>query len=470
MPDNYENSLVVILSPRKTRMLEVELDIFECQHFDSFHGSLLTTSSKQTAYVVESDDAKYTHEMLWQLRSNPDHYADLCFVYGAIDSADEGLSDGPLPSKIALENMLAEAGQLGHLFKSQNVLHTHEEWLLRFLLMRPNHVLKPYHDWTHARRYRFPLLEAFAGPQIDTAAWLNRMVGQKTLQTVELVDRQRECSYCKSAQLSFIDVCPNCSAIDINKETSLHCFTCGHVAPQHEYMVNGVLVCPNCSTRLRHIGADYDRPLENFRCNVCSHYFIEGDVVARCAVCHESMTPSNLLLNSIYSWKLSDHGRMAAMHGQSDDLFNVFDDLNYVPYDLFLHDLNWLLVQAERYSQTNFSVMGLYFSNIPELVGDIGHHAVFQLLEGFADHVRALIRRCDLCTRTVENTIWLLLPHTDEVGVEGLRYRIEQATELTKQTDDQLLLCNISRFSCHESTASEDDAKLLLARMQSELL
>lgn len=471
MPENYENSLIVILSPRKTRMLEVELDVFECQHFDSFHGSLLMTTSKQVAYVIESKDPEYVHEMLWQLRSNPDHFADMCFVSGTIDPADESLSDGDLPSKLALESILSEAQQLGLLFKAtQDGLQTHEQWLMRFLLMRPNYILKPSHDWSHVRRYRYPLLEAFAGPQFDTASWLNRLVSQRTLQSVELIDRQRECTFCKSAQLSFIDVCPNCSSIDINQQTSLHCFTCGHVAAQDDFMSNGVLVCPNCSSRLRHIGADYDRPLENFRCNACKHYFIEGDVVARCAVCTESMSPADLLLNSIYSWKLSDHGRMAAMHGQSNDLFEVFDNLNYVPYELFLHDLNWLLIQAARYNETNFSVLGLYFSNIPELIAEIGHHSVFQLLEGFAGHLRSLVRRTDLCARTVDNTIWLLLPHTDAVGVEGLQYRVEEAVELTKQPGDQLLLCNVSGFSSKDSPPIDEDARLLLARMQSELL
>nr|WP_309294963.1 hypothetical protein [Aeromonas caviae] len=27
-----------------------------------------------------------------------------------------------------------------------------------------------------------------------------------------------------------------------------------------------MLLCPNCFSRLRHIGSDYDRPLENYRC------------------------------------------------------------------------------------------------------------------------------------------------------------------------------------------------------------
>lgn len=470
MSEDHENSLIVILSPKKTGVIDAKLNLFECYQFEGFHDSLLTKTSKQIVYVVESEDPEYTHEMLWQLRGNLEHYADICFVQGAIKPEDENLSDGDLPDQVALSNILAEAQQLKGMFKNvQDSLQTHEQWLMQFLLMRPGHIIKPWHDWSHARRYRYSLLEAFAGTTLDTAAWLNRLVSQGILQRIELIDRQRECAFCKSAQLSFIDVCPNCSSIDIDKQTSLHCFSCGNVAPQDDFMSNGVLLCPNCSTRLRHIGADYDRPLENFRCNSCAHFFIEGEVVCRCAICQKSMPPSDLLLNSIHSWKLSDHGRMAAIHGQANDLFEVFDHLNYVPYELFTHDLNWLLIQAERYKATNFSVLGLYFPNIPELISEVGHHNVFQLLEGFSGHIRSLVRRTDLCARTVENTIWILLPHTDAEGVQGLKSRIAEAVQLTKQPEDQLLICNMSHYSSCESPSLEEDALLLLARMQSEL-
>lgn len=471
MPATNVNKLIFILSADETSVHELKLESFECRQFKSFDDSLSYADDTPIAYLINSEDPLYTHKMLWQLRRHPDHYGTICFVTGALNPFDESLSDGELPEQTALGNVVAEAQQLEGLYKTaQHGLQTHEQWLMRFLLMRPSYVLKPFHDWSHERRYRYPLLEAFGGKQLDTAAWLNRLVSQRTLQTVELIDRQRECPYCKSAQLSFIDVCPNCSSIDISKQVSLHCFSCGNVAPQDEFTNSGILVCPNCNTRLRHIGSDYDRPLENFRCNSCTHYFIEGDVSCRCAVCQKSMDPADLSLNSIYSWKLSDHGRMAAMHGQASDMFEVFDTLNYIPYDLFIHDLNWLLIQAERYKGTNFSLLGLYFTNIPELIAEIGHQEVFQLLEGFSGHIRSLVRKPDLCARTVENTIWLLLPHTDEIGVRGLMSRIETASQLTRQPNDQRLTCKMSHFSSCTASVIAEDAKLLLARLQSELL
>lgn len=471
MPDTQKDCLILFLSPEPARSQGIEWGPYEHQQFTCFNDSVTTPSSLFTVYVIDGKDPVYTQEALQQLRSHPDHYADLCYVYDSTAPTDNQLSDGELPNPKTLSGTIAETQQLDLLFKAiQDGLQTHEQWLMRFLLMRPNYVITPLHDWSHIRRYRYPILEVLGGPQIDTEAWLNRLVSQRILQSTELVDRQKECTFCKSAQLSFIDVCPNCSHIDINKQISLHCFTCGNVAPQDNFMSNGVLVCPNCSTQLRHIGSDYDRPLENYRCNSCSHYFIEGDVICRCAVCKQSMSPSELLQNDICSWKLSDHGRLTAMHGSASDLFEVFNQLNYIPYELYIHDLNWLLIQANRYKSTNFSVLGLYFANIPDLISEIGHHEVFQLLEGFSAHVRSLIRKTDLCARTVENTIWLLLPHTDEAGVTGLESRIEVATQLTKQSEDQLLVCNMAHFSSEKFSTVVEDAKLLLAQMQSELL
>ena len=40
-------------------------------------------------------------------------------------------------------------------------------------------------------------------------------------------------------------------------------------ARRRTFLSSGALACPKCTTRLRHIGADYDRPLENHTCNVC---------------------------------------------------------------------------------------------------------------------------------------------------------------------------------------------------------
>ena len=62
-------------------------------------------------------------------------------------------------------------------------------------------------------------------------------------------------------------------------------------------MHSGTIVCPKCHTHLRHIGSDYDRPIENYRCQSCSQSFVEGDVQVRCAMCENEMKPGDLVLS-----------------------------------------------------------------------------------------------------------------------------------------------------------------------------
>ncbi|MFD2883408.1 hypothetical protein ACFS4T_13870 [Pseudomonas lini] len=124
------------------------------------------------------------------------------------------------------------------------------------------------------QHYRYPLLEALAdAEQVNPFVWLSLMVQHDWLEEGVLVDRVRLCSDCGSGRLNYIDVCAECQAMDISRQPSLHCFTCGHVGHQESFLKDGLLLCPNCLNRLRHIGSDYDRPLENYRCRSCQAFF-----------------------------------------------------------------------------------------------------------------------------------------------------------------------------------------------------
>ncbi len=65
------------------------------------------------------------------------------------------------------------------------------------------------------------------------------------IESVQLLDRLRVCPDYDRAHTGFIDVCPNCHAIDIREETFLHCYTCGNVAPQAEYLHGGGSPAPS---------------------------------------------------------------------------------------------------------------------------------------------------------------------------------------------------------------------------------
>ncbi len=158
-----------------------------------------------------------------------------------------------------------------------------EERVMAWLWTRPHASITAQRDTSLADVYGYPLLEVFAGDEpVNQTLWLRLMSEQGLLVSGELIDRIRLCTKCNSARLNYVDVCPECRDLDIAKEPALHCFTCGHVAPQDEFLKDGLMLCPNCLTRLRHIGSDYDRPMENLSCRACNVSFIDSLVHARC--------------------------------------------------------------------------------------------------------------------------------------------------------------------------------------------
>ncbi len=441
---------------------------FDCQHFDRFD-AFLQTEARPDVFLIQADTGDYSHDILTRIRGHGDYYCDLCFVDGEIAGSDKLLSDGGIPDPDALASRLSEVEDLHAAFKRRDEPLYRDDRLLKYLWLRPGFVIRAHYDWSSPGFYSYPLLEALSFSEIDVRAWLRNLSLKKFLDKQELQDRQRECPHCRSTHLSFIDVCPNCQSIDIEKQISLHCFVCGQVGPQQEFLRNGVLICPKCETHLRQIGSDYDRPIENYSCRQCDHFFDEGDVLARCAVCSRSMAVEDLVVNKIYAWKLSELGQIVAIRGAMTDILSIFTEMNFVPQELFLHNLDWILLQAERYPECTFSMLGLYFVNLQQMVDMLGSARVLQKVEGFAERVRESLRKPDLCTRSTENMVWLLLPQTGSEGLSSLKTRLERSIEQLQEADAQKLVCEFASFSSEQRNAGEN-AELLLARLRSELI
>ncbi len=123
--------------------------------------------------------------------------------------------------------------------------------------------------------YTYPLIEAFYPDIYSTYRYVLSEKARDILESEQLMDRIRVCTHCNSGHLNYVEVCPQCSSIDIESQSSLHCFTCGHVGEQQSFQRRGKLECPKCLTQLRHIGVDYDRPLENHVCNQCSNLLLK---------------------------------------------------------------------------------------------------------------------------------------------------------------------------------------------------
>lgn len=457
---------LIVFSQEKISLSDQYSTAFQIHYFDDVSG--WKKENIAPSAILIAGHSEYTATLLNSIRRDDDLYLSLCFVSDSIPSININLTDGQLPPPQQLKSAIDHYDDLLNAYKNSETHVSELGRLVKYLWLRPNFTLLPTHEWHYPRYYRYPLLDALSRDKFGSFEWLQSLANTNLLEPTGLIDRQRECKFCHSSHLSFIDVCPNCQSLDIKLQPSIHCFTCGNVDIQDKFFQSGVLMCPKCTTQLRHIGSDYDRPIENHHCLSCSYTFVESDVTVRCAMCEKEMAPEELTENKIQGWRLSERGRIIAIRGEVFDIASSFNQLNFISKDLFVHDLNWLLISSRRYRDITFSIFGIYFANLPELSHLFGHTKLLQMLESFAQRIRTMLRTPDLSTRTAENMLWLLLPQTDGPGIKVVHQRIENNVKLLLEDSDRKLDCRfISATSSQLS--SQENAELLLARLQGEL-
>lgn len=268
--------------------------------------------------------------------------------------------------------------------------------------------------------YSYPLLDCLLGA--DATASLPQLVSERLLQIEQLVDRLRLCSSCSSAHLNFVDVCPECSHIAIQAKPAVHCFTCGHVDDQDVFMQQGLLRCPKCVTTLRHIGVDYDRPLEKYRCLSCHARFMEAAVQARCHECGRAHKPDDLLVSPIYEYRIGKLARHIAREGTQQ---------LHLPLTwgapMAMDHFPWLLQWSNRLLQRhggNHTLLAIQIELLAELRAELGLLKTQQRLGALLARLQALFRDTDVVCQYADDRLLLLLPHTSVEDWQILQGRI----------------------------------------------
>jgi len=120
-------------------------------------------------------------------------------------------------------------------------------------------------------------------------------------------DRVFMCDSCKSWHVNLHESCPSCHSLDWAKRTLYHHFSCGYVGVESEFRKRSFneLYCPKCEERLRHVGLDYEKPVNSFYCNSCGHIFNEHAADSICINCGATAPVDKLLVKEIYSYELS---------------------------------------------------------------------------------------------------------------------------------------------------------------------
>jgi len=433
--------------------------------YDAFVASGLNPG----VFLVVSADNAWVTQAVMQLRRDRLHGDKPLYIASSGTTVVNCLVDGLVRNAADARQAAAVVESLGSELPARANVVTQDHRLLRFLYERPDFVISPHKDWHAIRAYGYPLLACMQLQGADEERWLHTLLARGLIEPVALIDRLRECPKCNSAHVVFVDVCPNCQSLDIEQKPFIHCFTCGSMAPQERCMDKGGLVCPKCSSRLRHIGEDYDRPLENFACNACSQGFIESAVRVRCMCCDAECGVDDLIARPVSSYRLSEHGRVVVRTGGSDELFSVLDQLNHVTPAFFEHMLDWMLKLCERHPDVPFSVISIKLTNVPQLVEKRGRAHVMQLLDAFTVRLRELIRVTDFVSHTTDDSLWVLLAKADEASVDGFLRRLHQLQELTGNDKSAALALKTSSFSAPGQPVKGEVANLLMVRLAAEL-
>lgn len=370
--------------------------------------------------------------------------------------------DGPASVEHAISSSHHGEG-LGRVLGRNEAELDYDERLLYHLFLREHSELTPVRDRQAARLYRYPLADALSGSTEDVDDWLAALTRRRLIEPAKLVDRTRHCRACGSAHLHYIDLCPQCESIEIRKSPSLHCFTCGHVGAQENFLAGEVMRCPKCSTTLRHIGVDYDRPLTQYACGRCHHVFIEPAVFARCLDCDTNSDPGQLEVNQVTSLRLTVQGRAALRAGQTQEFFAALDIPNYVAPNFFRHLVDWALVSQQRHPDLEFILVLVEFTNVREMIGSYGGAQVYQLLDEVSRRLRGQLRHSDVTTRTTEERLWMFLPFTT-AGRVGVRLR--KVFEALTLPGGSSLEVRLRIVEAPRETTSDSKCEQLMERLQ----
>lgn len=411
-----------------------------------------------SAFIIDSDDAQYIQALLNELRSDDTFYLKLIFLSQVPEDFDDSLSDGQLPEELHdLTRLVNAAVSRERQLPEDPVDVSVSTRLLRFLWVRPGYVIEPKFCPHDPARWSYPLLERFLKDKPDVPALIESLSQRNLIESLRLVDRQRICSFCDSTRLNFIDTCPLCQSINIDSHSALHCFTCGHVAPESQFLASAQRLCPKCSTKLKHIGSDYDRPLETLTCNSCSHVFVEPSIHARCDGCQKTSKPSELPIQRIHAWTLSSQGRLYCQEG--------FSQRNTDSGLIFESHFNWLIELAKTDAAQPFSAFAIGTSPLERLEARIGISKARIMLRTLFDRITESLAEHDRFIVKTESLLYVLRPNRTQKS--STRF-IDQMRDLQRdinQSSCPELEIQIAEFVATRHTLAKQNALSIMKKL-----
>lgn len=211
------------------------------------------------------------------------------YLKGASDGLFTDVNDEALISKIDEIKQTFEALNMEvQLDKLKDDEHDIMVSIFRFFILRGG-MPRPKLRVGTSSGYSVGLIEYYL--RFHSLSWKTMMavyeygLERRYLESIEDMDRIHFCKKCFATHLIHTAICPKCSSHRIEEVSMLHHYPCANISVESTYMKDGLLVCPKCRKRLRHIGVDYDRPMGVYNCHDCYISFSQSKIRVTCTKC-----------------------------------------------------------------------------------------------------------------------------------------------------------------------------------------
>ncbi len=110
-------------------------------------------------------------------------------------------------------------------------------------------------------------------------------------------------------------------------------------------------------------------------------------------------------------------------------------------------------------------MLALYFDGLERVLSTPEGQAA---LDTLIERIKQTIRDTDRCSRSREDLLWCLLPHTDSKGVKVLQQRLSGLATLLDTIDGSVDL-KMAAITLPDNLLAEENAQLLMGRLTGEI-
>lgn len=231
--------------------------------------------------------------------------------------------------------------------------------ILRYLLSRDQRIMGHRLLEKSSLGYINPIFEHYHSMGLfhlyEMFRFIDTMVEFGSLRIHRFLLKEHLCPKCNHSHLLYTECCPKCGSSNLKIQNIIHHFSCANVSPESSYNVGGMLICPKCHKKLRHIGVDYDRPAVVYTCNDCENSFISPITKSTCCYCQSTYPVNALVPRDVEDFEITEEGIRALTSGNImfNSMVNIYD--NFMEYYLLINRLRRQLM--ETYRKDELSVM-----------------------------------------------------------------------------------------------------------------